>query len=143
MTDSNTSRRYLLERDFEPWLSGAADVERLSTSIHRRLSIGNRTDTQAAGQAIKAHCHGATTGWVGSRGSKMDNRKRSIAEEMEYQIVLRLFDSAFEACGQLTDADRQLLLKEIGKRLSQDIRAALPDEQKTVKVVGVKIEQPH
>jgi hypothetical protein len=72
----------------------------------------------------------------------MDDRKRSFAEQLDYRIARRRFESAFEACEKLADVDRQLLLKEIAERASKHLRQTQPDEQKAVKVIGIKVE-PH
>jgi hypothetical protein len=72
----------------------------------------------------------------------MDDRKRSFAEQLDYRIARRRFESAFEACEKLTDVDRELLLREFVERVSKRLGQTQPDEQKAVKVIGVKIE-PH
>jgi hypothetical protein len=73
----------------------------------------------------------------------MDDRKRSIAEKLDYRIAVRRFESAFEVCERLPDADQQLLLKEIAKRISHRVLAAPPEEKKedAVKIVGIEIKQ--
>jgi hypothetical protein len=71
----------------------------------------------------------------------MDDRKRSREEALEYRIVVRLFASAFEACGRLPLADQQLSLREIAKRAGQQLPAAPPEEENAVKVIGVQIKQ--
>jgi hypothetical protein len=72
----------------------------------------------------------------------MDDRKRSFAEQLDLRIARRRFESAFEACEKLADLDRQLLLREIVERASKHLRQTQHDEQKAVKVIGIKIE-PH
>ena len=62
----------------------------------------------------------------------MDDRQRSIVDELGYQLAVRYFDSAFEACKQLPAADQQLLLKDVAKRVAERLSAAQPEEQKAV-----------
>jgi predicted XRE-type DNA-binding protein len=65
---------------------------------------------------------------------------RSFAAKLDYRMAVRRFESAFEACERLTEADRQLLFKEIAERVNQHLRQAQPKEQKAVKVIGIEIE---
>ena len=70
----------------------------------------------------------------------MDDRIRSFDELLEYRIAIRRFEFAFEACEQLPDEKRQLLLKEVAKRVSQ-LQHAFSEEQTEVKVIGIEIKQ--
>ena len=47
----------------------------------------------------------------------MEDHKRSFGENLAYRIAARRFESAFEACQQLSESDRQLLLKETAERI--------------------------
>ena len=68
----------------------------------------------------------------------MDDLEKSFA----YKLAARLFiDSAFEACGRLPPADRELLLREIAKRVLQQIPNAPSKERTLVKVIGIEIRQ--
>jgi hypothetical protein len=72
---------------------------------------------------------------------QMDDRIRSFDELLEYRIAIRRFESAFEACVQLPDEKRQLLLMEVAKRVSQQLQHTPSEEQTEVKVIGIKIKQ--
>jgi hypothetical protein len=67
----------------------------------------------------------------------MDDPETSFA----YKLAARLFDSAFESCQRLPPADQQMLLREIAKRVLQQIPKARSEEQTAVKVIGVEIKQ--
>ncbi len=67
----------------------------------------------------------------------MDHLEKSFT----YKLAARLFDSAFEACGRLSLADRELLLREIAKRVLQQIPNAPSKERTSVKVIGIEIKQ--
>jgi hypothetical protein len=71
----------------------------------------------------------------------MDDRKRSFGEGVNDRVAARLFDCAFEACERLPDADQQLLLKEIAKRILRQMPNPPSEEQTAVKVIGIKIKQ--
>jgi hypothetical protein len=45
---------------------------------------------------------------------------RSFEEMLNYRIALLKIDSAFEACNQFGDANKQAFYEEIRSRLSQD-----------------------
>jgi hypothetical protein len=72
---------------------------------------------------------------------QMDERIRAFDEVVEYQIAVRRFESAFEACKRLSHENRQLLLKEVANRLSQHMPDSPSEEQTKVKVIGVEIKQ--
>lgn len=71
----------------------------------------------------------------------MDDRKRNFGESLAYRIAARRFNSAFDACQQLSEDDQQLLLKEIAQRISQTLPKAPAAEQSAPKVLGIKITQ--
>ena len=54
----------------------------------------------------------------------MDDRERSVSEELDYQLATRYFASALEHCARLPAADQQLLLREISKQISECLAAA-------------------
>ena len=68
----------------------------------------------------------------------MDDRKRSFAEKLDYRIAVRLFESAFEACGRLPDQDQRILLGEIAKRASQKVGPA-EEQAKAIEILGIEI----
>ena len=51
------------------------------------------------------------------------------------------FESAFEAAERLAAAERQLLLEQVARWLLQHIKNVPSEEQKTVKVLGIEINQ--
>ena len=59
----------------------------------------------------------------------MDDRKRSVGEELDYQLATRYFASAFEHCTQLPAADQQALLRQISKQISERLKAAAAHEE--------------
>lgn len=70
----------------------------------------------------------------------MDDRKRSFAEQLDYRIAVRLFESAFDACQRLPDQDQRLLLWEIAKRASQKAGPAEEQKAKAVQILGIEID---
>jgi geranylgeranyl pyrophosphate synthase len=54
----------------------------------------------------------------------MDERKRSPAEELDYQLATRYFASAFEHFDRLPADDQQSLLREISNQISKRQAAA-------------------
>jgi hypothetical protein len=70
----------------------------------------------------------------------MDDRKRSVAEQLDYRIAVRLFESAFEACERLSDQDQRILLGEIAKRASQTIGPAEEQKAKAIQILGIEID---
>ena len=70
----------------------------------------------------------------------MDDRKRSVAEQLDYRIAVRLFESAFEACARLSDQDQRILLGEIAKRASQKTGPAQGQKAKAIQILGIEID---
>ena len=70
----------------------------------------------------------------------MDDRKRSFAEQLDYRIAVRLFESAFEACERLPDQDQRILLEEIAKRASQKVGPAEEQRAKAIQILGIEID---
>ena len=70
----------------------------------------------------------------------MDDRKRSVAEQLDYRIAVRLFESAFEACARLSDQDQRILLGEIAKRASQKTGPAQEQKAKAIQILGIEID---
>jgi hypothetical protein len=60
----------------------------------------------------------------------MDDHKRSVGEELDYQLATRYFASAFEHCQRLSAADQQSLLKDIAQRISDQLSTAAPTEER-------------
>ena len=54
----------------------------------------------------------------------MDDRERSVSEELDYQLAARYFASAFEHCDRLPVEDQQSLLREISNQISKRLAAA-------------------
>lgn len=71
----------------------------------------------------------------------MEDRVRSFEKQLAYRIAARRFKSAFDACQQLSEDDRQLLLKEIAERILQILPKAPAAEQSVPKVLGIEIKQ--
>jgi len=53
------------------------------------------------------------------RGLEMANGERSFEEMLAYRIALLKIDSAFEACSQFGNANKEAFYEEIRNRLSQ------------------------
>ena len=70
----------------------------------------------------------------------MDDRERSFSEALEYRTAVRHFECAFAACERLHHEDRVSLLKEIAKRLLQQLPPAPSAEPKTVQIMGIEIK---
>jgi hypothetical protein len=58
----------------------------------------------------------------------MDDRKRSVLEEFEYDLAVRSFGSAFETCDRLPAEDQHLVLKDVAKRVAERLSAVQPEE---------------
>jgi len=71
----------------------------------------------------------------------MNEQQQNPVQTMAYQIAARMFKSAFAACERLPEADRQLLLREIGERILKEISLAPREAVKPVQIVGVEIRQ--
>ena len=71
----------------------------------------------------------------------MNEQKQNPIESMAYRIAARMFESAFAACERLPEADRQLLLREIGKRILKNISPPITEAVKPIQIVGVEIRQ--
>jgi hypothetical protein len=48
----------------------------------------------------------------------MDDRERSVSDELDYQLAARYFASAFEHCERLPPADLGEISNQISKRLA-------------------------
>jgi hypothetical protein len=59
----------------------------------------------------------------------MDDRERSVSEELDYQLAARYFASAFEHCDRLLIEDQQSLLGEISNQISKRMAAAAAREE--------------
>jgi hypothetical protein len=57
-------------------------------------------------------------------GLGMDDRERSVSEELDYQLSTRYFASAFEHFDRLPADDQQSLLQEINNQISKRLAAA-------------------
>jgi len=70
---------------------------------------------------------------------------RSFGRNIDYRIAVRMFESAFQACERLPDEDKQLLFREVAKRLLDQIpnnRSEEPTTEPTaVKILGIEIKQ--
>jgi len=51
----------------------------------------------------------------------MDDQRRSVGEELDYQLAARYFASAFEHCERLPAEDQQSLLREIGEQIAEHL----------------------
>jgi len=71
----------------------------------------------------------------------MNEQNQNPVDTMAYRIAARMFESAFAACERLPEADRQLLLREIGKRILKNISPPPTEAVKPIEIVGVKIKQ--
>jgi hypothetical protein len=71
----------------------------------------------------------------------MDDHKRSFEEKLAYRIAARRFESAFEACQQLPQDDRQLLLKEIAERILPQLANTHSEGRSAPKVLGIEIKE--
>jgi hypothetical protein len=63
------------------------------------------------------------------------------AQSLPYRIAARLFDSAFTACERLPQTEKLMLLREVGKRILQNMPDSSPKEPKPATVVGIETRQ--
>ena len=71
----------------------------------------------------------------------MNEQKENREESIAYRVAARMFEGAFAACERLPEADRQFLLRAIGKRILKNISQLPGETAKPVQVVGVEIKQ--
>jgi hypothetical protein len=71
----------------------------------------------------------------------MNKQKQHPDETLAYRIAARMFESAFAACERLPEPGRQLLLREIGKRILKNISSSPTEAVKAIQIVGVEIKQ--
>lgn len=72
----------------------------------------------------------------------MERPNSHSQESFSYRMAIRLFDSAFSACGRLTLEEKERVLREVGERLlhlmpKSDISGEAPDQ---VKIIGLSIK---
>ncbi len=88
---------------------------------------------------------GGITASLESVRDRLATRRNGVMElqmddrSLEYRIALRRFEAAFEALERVPDDDRQLLLREIGQRLLQQMPKAPSEERKGPTVIGIEI----
>jgi hemerythrin len=71
----------------------------------------------------------------------MDDDRRAFREAWEHRVAVRRFQSAFEAADRLPEADRQLLLEQVGEWLLQHIPNVPAQEQKAAEVESIQTNQ--
>ena len=71
----------------------------------------------------------------------MNEQEQNPVETLAYRIAARMFESAFAACERLPEPGRQLLLREIGKRVLKNISPSPTEAVKPIQIVGVEIKQ--
>jgi hypothetical protein len=71
----------------------------------------------------------------------MNEQERDPVETMAYRTAARMFESAFAACERLPETSRQLLLREIGRRIIRIIAPPATKAVKPTRIVGVEIKQ--
>jgi hypothetical protein len=61
---------------------------------------------------------------------------------LSYRVATRLFESAFTACERLSDAERVLLMREMGARILQIIeKSTIPTEDLgAAKITGISVK---
>jgi hypothetical protein len=69
------------------------------------------------------------------------NAQKLTSESLAYRIAVRTFEGAFAACERLAPAERELLLREVGKRLLEIMSRPSTDPVKPIQVLGVEIKQ--
>lgn len=75
----------------------------------------------------------------------MDGSEQQTRKSLEYQIAARIFDAAFTACARLRSAEKELLLREIGKRVLQSMPEASPQAREPMPDIEIQTERqsPH
>jgi hypothetical protein len=71
----------------------------------------------------------------------MNDDRSAFRESWKYRVAVRRFQSAFEAAEGLAEAERRLLLEQVGSWLLQHMPSVPSGESKTAKVVHVEISQ--
>ena len=71
----------------------------------------------------------------------MNEQEQNPVDTLAYRIAARMFESAFAACERLPETSRQLLLREIGKRILQNISPPPTEAVKPIQIVRVEIKQ--
>jgi DNA polymerase I-like protein with 3'-5' exonuclease and polymerase domains len=97
--------------------------------------------------ASTALCPGAEAARaLGRERAELEHRARAKQEQnpvetIAYRMAARMFESAFAACERLPETSRQLLLREIGKRILKNISPPPTEAVKRIEIVGVEIKQ--
>jgi hypothetical protein len=66
---------------------------------------------------------------------------RCFKDTLDERIARRLFESALDACGQLPDAIRKQLLKDIAELILDRIeRTRPPEEPHAVRIIGIEVK---
>ena len=89
---------------------------------------------------IQPLCKGLATGFDRA-GRGMNKQEQNPIDTIAYRIAARMFESAFAACERLPETSRQLLLREIGKRVLKNISPSPTAAVKPIQIVGVEIKQ--
>ncbi len=71
----------------------------------------------------------------------MSGQKQNPEETLAFRVAKRMFESSFAACERLPEAEQQVLLREIGKRVLKSIPSPPTETVKPIRVVGIQIEQ--
>jgi len=69
----------------------------------------------------------------------MDDDRSAFRESWKYRVAVRRFQSAFEAAEGLAEAERQLLLEQVGNWLLQHMPSVPSEESKIAEVVRIEI----
>jgi len=72
---------------------------------------------------------------------EMNQHKQTPEYTVAYRVAIRMFERAFAACERVPEIDRQLLLQEISRRITQMVHATdEPVKPKPIQVVGIEIK---
>jgi hypothetical protein len=71
----------------------------------------------------------------------MSGQKREFEETLAFRVAKRMFESSFAACEKLPEAEQQVLMREIAKRVLAKIPSPATEMVKPIRVVGIQIQQ--
>jgi DNA polymerase/3'-5' exonuclease PolX len=71
----------------------------------------------------------------------MTEQNQNPTQTLAYRVAAGMFDSALRTCARLPEADQQMLLREIGKRILEKISQLPTQTVKSIQVLGIEIKQ--
>jgi hypothetical protein len=71
----------------------------------------------------------------------MSGQKRESEETLAFRVARRMFESSFAACERLPEAEQQVLMREVAKRVLGKIPQSPTETVKPIQILGIEIKQ--